>query len=42
MKWQPTVQGWQSLVLSVMGVVVLAGAMAGAFLLTGPTPCRRN
>ena len=26
-------QGWQSLVLSVMGVVVLAGAMAGAFLL---------
>ena len=24
------VQGWQSLVLSVMGVVVLAGAMAGA------------
>jgi len=33
MKWQPTVQGWQSLVLSVMGIVVLAGAMAGAFLL---------
>ena len=29
MKWQPTVQGWQNLVLAVMGVVVLAGAIAG-------------
>jgi signal transduction histidine kinase len=33
MKWQPTVQGWQNLVLAVMGVVVLAGAVAGTFLL---------
>ena len=33
MKWQPTVQGWQNLVLAVMGVVVLAGAIAGTFLL---------
>ena len=33
MKWQPTVQGWQNLVLAVMGIVVLAGAIAGAFLL---------
>jgi signal transduction histidine kinase len=33
MKWQPTVQGWQNLVLAVMGVVVLAGAIAGAVLL---------
>ena len=32
-KWQPTVQGWQNLVLAVMGVVVLAGAIAGAVLL---------
>jgi signal transduction histidine kinase len=29
-----TVQGWQNTVLSVMGVVVLAGAVAGALLLT--------
>ena len=28
-----TVQGWQNLVLSLMGVVVLAGAIAGAVLL---------
>ncbi|MEO3759998.1 ATP-binding protein [Mycobacterium sp. B14F4] len=28
-----TVQGWQNLVLAAMGVVVLAGAIAGAFLL---------
>ncbi len=28
-----TVQGWQNLVLSVMGVLVLAGAVAGAVLL---------
>src|SRR5512139_679964 len=28
-----TVQGWQNLVLSAMGVVVLAGAVAGALLL---------
>src|SRR5687768_668251 len=33
MKWQPTVQGWQNLVLAVMGAVVLAGAIAGAVLL---------
>jgi signal transduction histidine kinase len=33
MKWQPTVQGWQNLVLSIMGVVVLAGTVAGALLL---------
>jgi signal transduction histidine kinase len=31
-RWQPTVQGWQNLVLSIMGVVVLAGAIAGAVL----------
>jgi signal transduction histidine kinase len=29
-----TVQGWQNLVLSVMGVIVLAGAVAGAVLLS--------
>lgn len=29
-----TVRGWQNLVLSVMGVVVLAGAVAGAVLLS--------
>jgi signal transduction histidine kinase len=33
MKWQPTVQGWQNLVLSVMGVVVLAGAVVTGTLL---------
>jgi signal transduction histidine kinase len=33
MKWQPTVQGWQNLVLASMGAVVLAGAIAGALLL---------
>ncbi len=32
-RWQPTVQGWQNLVLAIMGVVVLAGAIAGAVLL---------
>ncbi|MBY0291454.1 MAG: CHASE3 domain-containing protein [Mycobacteriaceae bacterium] len=32
MKWQPTVQGWQNLVLAVMGAVVFAGAIAGALL----------
>ena len=34
MRWQPTVQGWQNLVLSAMGIVVLAGAIAGALLLS--------
>ena len=34
MKWQPTVQGWQNLVLAVMGVVVLTGAVAAALLLS--------
>jgi signal transduction histidine kinase len=29
-----TVQGWQTLVLSIMGVLVLTGAIAGAVLLT--------
>jgi signal transduction histidine kinase len=29
-----TVQGWQNVVLSVMGAVVLAGAIAGGFLLS--------
>lgn len=33
LKWQPTVQGWQNLVLAVMGVVVLAGAVVGTVLL---------
>jgi signal transduction histidine kinase len=33
MKWRPTVQGWQNLVLAVMGIVVLAGAVGGALLL---------
>jgi len=33
MKWRPTVQGWQNLVLTVMGVVVLVGAVLGGFLL---------
>ena len=33
MRWQPTVQGWQNLVLAVMGAVVLTGAIAGTFLL---------
>ena len=33
MRWQPTVQGWQNLVLSIMGIVVLGGAIAGAILL---------
>jgi signal transduction histidine kinase len=33
MKWQPTVQGWQNLVLAAMGVVVLAGSIAGGVLL---------
>jgi len=33
MRWQPTVQGWQTLVLSIMGIVVIAGAIAGAVLL---------
>jgi signal transduction histidine kinase len=34
MKWQPTVQGWQNLVLAVMGIVVLAGAITAGFLQT--------
>jgi signal transduction histidine kinase len=34
MKWQPTVQGWQNLVLSIMGIVVLAGAIGGGVLLS--------
>jgi signal transduction histidine kinase len=33
MRWQPTVQGWQNLVVAVMGAVVLAGAIAAALLL---------
>ena len=33
MRWQPTVQGWQNLVLSIMGVVVFGGAVAGTVLL---------
>jgi len=33
MRWRLTVQGWQNLVLSMMGAVVLAGAIAGALLL---------
>jgi signal transduction histidine kinase len=33
MRWQPTVAGWQNLVLSIMGVLVLGGAIAGALLL---------
>ena len=33
MRWRPTVQGWQNLVLSVMGAIVLVGAVVGAFLL---------
>jgi signal transduction histidine kinase len=33
MKSRFTVQGWQNLVLSIMGVLVLAGAVAGALLL---------
>jgi signal transduction histidine kinase len=33
MKWRPTVQGWQNLVFAIMGVVVLAGAIAGTYLL---------
>ena len=33
-RWQPTVQGWQNLVLAVMGVVVLTGAVAAALLLS--------
>lgn len=33
MKWQPTVQGWQNLVLTVMGLVVLVGSVAVAMLL---------
>ncbi|MGO4445539.1 CHASE3 domain-containing protein [Mycobacterium sp. 2YAF39] len=32
-RWQPTVQGWQNLVLAVMGLVLLAGAIVGAVLL---------
>ncbi|AEV72617.1 bacteriophytochrome (light-regulated signal transduction histidine kinase) [Mycolicibacterium rhodesiae NBB3] len=33
MKWRPTVQGWQNLVFAIMGAVVLAGAIAGTYLL---------
>ncbi|OBI80788.1 ATP-binding protein [Mycobacterium sp. E740] len=33
MRWRLTVQGWQNLVLSAMGVLVIAGAIAGALLL---------
>jgi signal transduction histidine kinase len=33
MRWQPTVQGWQNLVLSSMGIVVMAGAISGVLLL---------
>ena len=35
-----TVQGWQNLVLSAMGVVVLAGAVAGALLMNRTDHCR--
>jgi len=34
LKWQPTVQGWQNLVLAVMGAVVIAGAVVGVLLLS--------
>ncbi len=33
MRWRPTVQGWQNLVVAFMGVIVLAGAIVGAVLL---------
>lgn len=33
MKWQPTVQGWQNLVLTIMGIVVLGGAIGVVLLL---------
>lgn len=33
MSWRLTVQGWQNLVLSLMGVVVIGGAVVGALLL---------
>lgn len=33
MRWRLTVQGWQNLVLSLMGIVVIAGAVGGALLL---------
>ncbi|ODQ96336.1 sensor histidine kinase [Mycolicibacterium holsaticum] len=33
MRWQPTVQGWQNLVLSIMGIVVLGGAIGVVLLL---------
>ncbi|MGE2724152.1 sensor histidine kinase [Mycolicibacterium pulveris] len=33
MRWRPTVQGWQNLVLSIMGIVVLAGAIGVVLLL---------
>ena len=34
-----TVQGWQNLVLSAMGVVVLAGESPAACSSTAPTTC---
>ena len=33
MKWRPTVQGWQNLVLSIMGILVLAGVITAGMLL---------
>jgi hypothetical protein len=39
---QLTVQGWQNLVLGVMGVLVLAGAVAGAMLLTSTDDVTRD
>lgn len=33
MRWQPTVQGWQNLVLSILGIVVLGGAIGVVLLL---------
>ena len=33
MRWRLTVQGWQNLVLSIMGIVVLTGAVTGGLLL---------
>ncbi len=33
MRWRPTVQGWPNLVLSIMGIVVLGGAVGGAWLM---------
>ncbi len=37
---QLTVQGWQNLVLSAMGVVVIAGLVAGGLLMNRTDNCR--